>query len=167
MPPSSNAGTTGDAAWLAARMPTLRSMMGFLDARFDESVGLYNAPGSLQVRWMGDGGTEGRGLFSSLRSPLPSSFSLRRPSSGLPPPSPLQIDVFIRQNFTGDSNAMGVILCELFADAEAAQASSSTRWGWRRGRGPSKPFPRPIVDRRAMRRARPFTSRAPLPSGRP
>jgi hypothetical protein len=44
------AGTTGDSAWLAAHMPTVRAMMGFLDARFDSNVGLYNAPGSLQVR---------------------------------------------------------------------------------------------------------------------
>ena len=77
------AGTTGDAAWLAAQAPKLRAMMGFLDARFDEAVGLYNAPGSLQI------------------------------------------DVFIRQNFTSDSNAMGVLLCELFADGESALGNAS------------------------------------------
>ena len=35
-------------------------------------------------------------------------------------PGSLQIDVFIRANFTADSNAMFVILFELFADAEAS-----------------------------------------------
>jgi hypothetical protein len=70
------AGTTGDSAWLAETMPTLRRMMGFLDARFDDTVGLYLAPGSLQI------------------------------------------DVFIRVNYTADSNAASIILCELFADAE-------------------------------------------------
>ena len=30
----------------------------------------------------------------------------------------LQIDTFIRENFTADSNAASVILCELYADAE-------------------------------------------------
>jgi hypothetical protein len=77
------AGNTGDLAWLAAQAPKLRAMMGFLDARFDEGVGLYNAPGSLQI------------------------------------------DVFIRQNFTSDSNAMGVLLCELFAEGEAALGNAS------------------------------------------
>jgi hypothetical protein len=70
------AGTTGNATWLQDKMPVLRQMMAFLDARFDDNVGLYNAPGSLQI------------------------------------------DVFIRQNYTADSNAASVILCELFADAE-------------------------------------------------
>ena len=62
-------------------------MMGFLDNAFVPSVGLYNAPGSLQI------------------------------------------DVFIRQNYTADSNAMLVILCELFADAEdfLGNAVSSSR----------------------------------------
>jgi hypothetical protein len=77
------AGTTGDSAWLSANMPKIRAMMGFLDARFDPSVGLYNAPGSLQI------------------------------------------DVFIRQNYTADSNAMGVLLCELFADAEASLGNAT------------------------------------------
>ena len=58
-------------------MSTLRRMMNFLDLRFDDVVGLYNAPGSLQI------------------------------------------DTFIRQNYTADSNAASIILCELFADAEA------------------------------------------------
>lgn len=35
-------------------------------------------------------------------------------------PGSLQIDVFIRANYTADSNAMFIILLELFADAEAA-----------------------------------------------
>ena len=70
------AGTTGDADFLVTHATTLRAMMAFLDELFDASVGLYNAPGSLQI------------------------------------------DVFIRQNYTADSNAMAVLLCELYADAE-------------------------------------------------
>ena len=33
-------------------------------------------------------------------------------------PGSLQIDVFKRTNYTSDTSAMAVILCELFADAE-------------------------------------------------
>lgn len=77
------AGATGDAAWLSANMGTLRAIMGFLDERFDASVGLYNVPGSLQI------------------------------------------DVFIRQNYTSDSNAASIILCELFADAEASLGNAT------------------------------------------
>jgi len=76
-------GASGDAAWGAARAPTLRAMMAFLDNSFHPDVGLYLAPGSLQI------------------------------------------DVFIRQNYTADSNAMGVLLCELFADFEASLGNSS------------------------------------------
>jgi hypothetical protein len=72
------AGASGNLSWLSQWMSTLRSMMGFLEASFNPSVGLYLAPGSLQI------------------------------------------DVFIRANYTADSNAMAVLLCELFADAEAA-----------------------------------------------
>jgi hypothetical protein len=57
-------------------MPQLRQMMSFLDNRFNETVGLYLAPGSLQI------------------------------------------DVFIRENYTADSNAASILLLELFADAE-------------------------------------------------
>ena len=57
--------------------------MSFLDHRFHDDVGLYLAPGSLQI------------------------------------------DVFIRQNYTSDTNTMAVILCELFADAETAIANAT------------------------------------------
>ena len=57
--------------------------MGFLDAIFDDTVGLYLVPGSLQI------------------------------------------DVFIRANYTADTNAMAVILCETFADAEAALGNAT------------------------------------------
>lgn len=67
-------------------------------------------------RWvMGAGINKAPSTLLPMLAPLPASFPL---------PPPRQIDVFIRQNYTADSNAMGVILCELFADAEAAQASS-------------------------------------------
>lgn len=70
------AGTSGDGAWLAEKMPLLRSMINFLEPAFDSNVNLYNVPGSLQI------------------------------------------DVFIRANYTSDSNAFFIILFELFADAE-------------------------------------------------
>jgi hypothetical protein len=77
------AGASGNAAWLAAHMPKLRSMIDFLEPLFDSSVGLYNVPGSLQI------------------------------------------DVFIRANYTADSNAMFIILLELFADAETSVGNST------------------------------------------
>ena len=77
------AGTTGNASWLAAHMPLLRSMIDFLEPLYDGAVGLYEVPGSLQI------------------------------------------DVFIRANFTADSNAMFIILFELFADAEATVGNST------------------------------------------
>lgn len=77
------AGATGNASWASTQAPTLRAMMAFLDERFDPQVGLYLAPGSLQI------------------------------------------DVFIRQNYTADSNAMGVLLCELFADFEEAMGNAT------------------------------------------
>jgi len=40
-------------------------------------------------------------------------------------PGSLQIDVFVRANFTSDSNAMFIILFELFADAEAAVGNAT------------------------------------------
>jgi len=43
------AGTTGDGAWLLTNMPKLRLMMSFLEARFNPTIGLYLAPGSLQI----------------------------------------------------------------------------------------------------------------------
>lgn len=76
-------GASGDAAWGAAHAPTLRAMMAFLDNSFHPDVGLYLAPGSLQI------------------------------------------DVFIRQNYTADSNAMGVLLCELFSDFELSLGNAS------------------------------------------
>lgn len=76
-------GASGDAAWGAAKAPKLRAMMAFLDQSFHPDVGLYLAPGSLQI------------------------------------------DVFIRQNYTADSNAMGVLLCELFGDFEASLGNAS------------------------------------------
>lgn len=69
-------GATGNQSWLSSWIPTLRSMMSFLDRRFIPERNLYLAPGSLQI------------------------------------------DVFIRQNFTADSNAAMVILSEAFADLE-------------------------------------------------
>lgn len=77
------AGATGNLQWLASHMATLRTMMAFLDRRFDANIGLYNVPGSLQV------------------------------------------DVFKRYNFASDTSAMAVILCELFADAEAAVGNAT------------------------------------------
>ena len=77
------AGASGDVEWLGVWMDTLRAMMGFLDARFHDDVGLYLAPGSLQI------------------------------------------DVFIRANYTADTNAAMVLLTELFADAEAALGNAT------------------------------------------
>ena len=77
------AGASGNQAWLAARMPQLRSMIDFLEPLYDTAVGLYNVPGSLQI------------------------------------------DVFIRANFTADSNAMFIILFELFADAETSVGNAT------------------------------------------
>lgn len=77
------AGVSGNLSWLQTWAPTMRNMMGFLDARYYEERGLYLAPGSLQI------------------------------------------DVFIRQNFTSDSNAAMVLLTEAFADMETALGNSS------------------------------------------
>jgi len=77
------AGASGDVEWLGAWAPTLRAMMGFLDARFHADVGLYLAPGSLQI------------------------------------------DVFVRANYTADTNAAMVLLTELFSDAEAALGNAT------------------------------------------
>ena len=40
-------------------------------------------------------------------------------------PGSLQIDVFVRANYTADSNAMMVLLLELFTDAEAALGNTT------------------------------------------
>jgi hypothetical protein len=82
------AGATGNSTWLAAHMPLLRSMLGFLESAFVPNVGLYNVPGSLQI------------------------------------------DVFIRTNFTADSNAMIIILAELFAEAEGSLGNSTGAAFW-------------------------------------
>jgi hypothetical protein len=59
------------------------SCVQFLMDRFDESVGLFNAPG------------------------------------------PLWIDTFIRANYTSDTNAAMIMLCELMADAEGFLGNAS------------------------------------------
>jgi hypothetical protein len=63
--------------------PLLANLRSFLDARFHADVGLYLAPGSLQI------------------------------------------DVFVRANYTADTNAAMVLLTELFADAEAALGNAT------------------------------------------
>ena len=35
--------------WLAAQMPKLRAMLGFLEPAWQDKLGLYSVPGSLQV----------------------------------------------------------------------------------------------------------------------
>lgn len=70
-------------------------------------------------------GTTGNGTWLSANMPLLRSMinflePLYDSAIGLySVPGSLQIDVFIRANYTSDSNAMFIILFELFADAEA------------------------------------------------
>lgn len=71
------------------------------------------------------------GHMPVLRSMLGFLESAYVPSVGLyNVPGSLQIDVFIRTNFTADSNAMIVILAELFAEAEGALGNATGAAFW-------------------------------------
>jgi hypothetical protein len=82
-------------------MPTLRHASSFLFDLIDPVLGLINAPGSLYID------------VNHPNPPLP------------PPPTSPALQVFIRGNFTSDSNAMAVIFFREFAAAETAVGNSS------------------------------------------
>ncbi len=85
-------------------MPTLRLASSFLFDLIDPTLGLINAPGSLYI---------------DVRVPTVCPAALS------PHPHLTRLQVFIRGNFTSDSNAMAVIFFREFAAAEAAVGNSS------------------------------------------
>jgi len=76
------AGASGNIEWLILHMPRLRAMMAFLDRRFNEDVGLYNVPGSLQVR-------KNRPYLGDLPNPQVSLHHTNTLSHGARPSLPL------------------------------------------------------------------------------
>jgi hypothetical protein len=86
-------------------MPTLRRASSFLFDLIDHDVGLINAPGSLYID--------------------ASSMNQTNAMRCAPAAKTFFSQVFIRGNFTSDSNAMAVIFFREFAAAEAAVGNST------------------------------------------